>query len=157
MFTQVIIRKRKTDGRTYDGRTDGLTDDQRETIIPRHYCMAGYKNRLSRHYWGCLCSLANYSVAYKETQSNRDSDFRDFVCALFPKAIPVLLLFYSTLDGVVPCGGRKKVSPYIIIVQDIIFYFFGIIEPILVILQIEYRLSRRKGVRMQHRKPQFCI
>ena len=39
MFTQVIIRKRKTDGRT----TDGLTDDQRETIIPRHYCVAGYK------------------------------------------------------------------------------------------------------------------
>ena len=41
MFTQVIIRKRKTDGRT----TDGLTDDQRETIIPRHYCVAGYKKR----------------------------------------------------------------------------------------------------------------
>ena len=48
MFTQVIIRKRKTDGRTtdggMDGQTDGLTDDQRETIIPRHYCVAGYKN-----------------------------------------------------------------------------------------------------------------
>ena len=24
---------------------DGLTDDQRETIIPRHYCVAGYKNK----------------------------------------------------------------------------------------------------------------
>ena len=35
---------------------------------------------------GCL-SLANYSVAYEETQSNRVSDFRDFVCSLFPKAI----------------------------------------------------------------------
>ena len=48
MFTQVIIRKRKTDGRTYDrrtdGQTDGLTDNQRETIIPRHYCVVGYKN-----------------------------------------------------------------------------------------------------------------
>ena len=32
--------------------------------------------------------------------------------------------------------------PYIIIVQ-VIFYFFGLIEPILVILKIEYRLSRR--------------
>ena len=51
MFTQVIIRKRKTDGRAYDeraydrrtdGQTDGLTDDQRETIIPCHYCVAGY-------------------------------------------------------------------------------------------------------------------
>ena len=45
MFTKVITRKRKrtdvrtTDGRT-DRRTDGLMDDQRETIIPRHW----YKN-----------------------------------------------------------------------------------------------------------------
>ena len=44
MFTQVIIRKRKTDGRTGVRRTDGLTDDQRETIIPRHYCVVGYNN-----------------------------------------------------------------------------------------------------------------
>ena len=36
---------------------------------------------------GDVCSLANYSVAYEETQSNRVSDFRDFVCSLFPKAI----------------------------------------------------------------------
>ena len=35
---------------------------------------------------GGVCSLANYSVAYGETQSNRVSDFRDFVCSLFPKA-----------------------------------------------------------------------
>ena len=32
-------------------------------------------------------SLANYSVAYEETQSNRVSDFRNFVCSLFPKAL----------------------------------------------------------------------
>ena len=31
--------------------------------------------------------LSNYSVAYEETQLNRVSDFRDFVCSLFPKAI----------------------------------------------------------------------
>ena len=43
--------------------------------------------------WG-VCSLANYSVAYEATQSNRVSDFRDFVCSLFPKAILFLLLFY---------------------------------------------------------------
>ena len=43
-----------------------------------------------------LCSLANYSVAYEETQSNRVSDFRDFVCSLFPKAI--LFNFYITID-----------------------------------------------------------
>ena len=39
MRTQVIIRRRKT-----DWRTDRHTDVQRETIIPRHYCVAGYKN-----------------------------------------------------------------------------------------------------------------
>ena len=47
MFTQVIIRKRKTDVRTRDGQTDGHTDDQRETIIPRHYCVVGYNKELS--------------------------------------------------------------------------------------------------------------
>ena len=41
----------------------------------------------------CVCSLANFSDAYKETQSNRVSDFRDLMCSLFPKAI--LFDFYS--------------------------------------------------------------
>ena len=36
---------------------------------------------------GGLCSLANYSVAYEETQSNRVSEFRDFVYSMFRKAI----------------------------------------------------------------------
>ena len=44
---------------------------------------------------GGVCSLANYSVAYEETQSNRVSDFHDFVCSLFPKAI--LFYFYFTI------------------------------------------------------------
>ena len=39
---------------------------------------------------GGVCSLAHYSVAYEETQSNRGSDFRNSVCSLFQKAI----LFY---------------------------------------------------------------
>ena len=42
---------------------------------------------------GGVCSLANYSVAYEETQSNRVSGCRDFVCSLFTKAI--LFDFYS--------------------------------------------------------------
>ena len=46
--------------------------------------------RLSRRYWG-VCSLANYNVA----QSNRVSDFRDFVCSLFSNAI--LFYFYFKL------------------------------------------------------------
>ena len=40
MFTQVIIWKQNTDGR----RMDRHTDVQRETIIPRQYRVAGYKN-----------------------------------------------------------------------------------------------------------------
>ena len=27
---------------------DALTDDQRETIIPRHYCVAGYKKTFQK-------------------------------------------------------------------------------------------------------------
>ena len=42
---------------------------------------------------GCVCSLANYSVAYEETQSNRVSDFRDFVCSFFSKSNPFWLIF----------------------------------------------------------------
>ena len=41
MFTQVIIWKRKTDGRT--DVPNRHTDVQCETIIPRHYRVAGYK------------------------------------------------------------------------------------------------------------------
>ena len=36
---------------------------------------------------GSVCSLANHSIAYEETPSNRVSDFPDFVCSLFPKAV----------------------------------------------------------------------
>ena len=41
-----------------------------------------------------VCSLANYNVAYEETQSNRVSDCRVFVCSLCSKGNPFLLLFY---------------------------------------------------------------
>ena len=52
MFTQVIIRKRKqTEGRTTDGRTDRHTDVQRENIIPRHYRVAGYKKYILLYYY----------------------------------------------------------------------------------------------------------
>ena len=43
---------------------------------------------------GGVCNLANYSVVYEETQSNRVSDFPIFMI-LFPKAI--LFDFYITL------------------------------------------------------------
>ena len=34
MFTLVIIRKRKTDGRTYDWRMDGRTDTRTSNVKP---------------------------------------------------------------------------------------------------------------------------
>ena len=43
----------------------------------------------------------NYSVAYEETQSNRVSYFRDFVCCLFPKAVLFYFYFSYTLEGTV--------------------------------------------------------
>ena len=46
---------------------------------------------------GCVCSFANYSVAYEETQSNRVSDFRNFVCS---KGNPFRLLFYALVHKV---------------------------------------------------------
>ena len=50
---------------------------------------------------GGVCSLANYNVAYKDTQSNRVSDFRDFVCSLFPKAILLdLYVYICTADHI---------------------------------------------------------
>ena len=54
-----------------------------------HWAHHGYfENRIPlKPVLGSVCSLANYSVAYEETQSNRVSDFRDFVYSLFPKAI----------------------------------------------------------------------
>ena len=47
MFTQVIIRKRKT-----DGRTNRHTNVQRETIIPRHYRVVGFNN--GKKYTVCI-------------------------------------------------------------------------------------------------------
>ena len=59
-----------------------------------------------------VCGLANYSVAYEETQSNRVSDFRDFCMFFVSQGNHFLLLFYSAVAGVVLCGGCKK-SPRI--------------------------------------------
>ena len=42
--------EKRTDGRMdgqTDGQMDGLTDDQHETIIPHHYCVAGYNNNIN--------------------------------------------------------------------------------------------------------------
>ena len=58
-----------------------------------HWAHGYFDNRIPlKTALGGVCSLANYSVAYGETQSNRVSDFRDFVRFLFPKAILFVFL-----------------------------------------------------------------
>ena len=56
-----------------------------------------------------LYSLANYSIAYEETQSNRVLDFRDFVCSLFPKALTfIILMFNSMVTNLPGAPGYKR-------------------------------------------------
>ena len=63
-------------------------------------------------------------------------------CVFFiSKGNPFWLLFYSTVAGVVPCGSSKK-SLHILSWCRLYLISFGIIEPILVILKIEYSFSR---------------
>ena len=71
--------------------------------VLRHTQDIRYRNRLKTEEISKQRSLLrvrglhifiDYSVAYEGTQSNRVSDFRDFVCSLFPKAI--LFDFYLT-------------------------------------------------------------
>ena len=59
---------------------------------------------------GAYAAVANYSVAHEGAQSNRVSDFPDFVCSSFQWQS--FLTFYSTVAGFVPCGGLKT-SPRI--------------------------------------------
>ena len=49
--------EKRTDGRTHDGQTDGLMDDQRETIIPRHYCVVGYKKEQNKILFTYMCKF----------------------------------------------------------------------------------------------------
>ena len=50
-----------------------------------------------------VCSLANNTVAYEETQSNRVSYFRDFVFFV-SKGNPFLLLFIRSVCFVIVCS-----------------------------------------------------
>ena len=51
---------------------------------------------------------------------------------------------YSTVAGVVPCGGRKK-SPRISSECRLYFISFGIFKPILVILEFQLPLKAALG------------
>ena len=51
--------------------------------------------------WWRVCTLANYRVAYEKTQSNRVSDFHDFMCSLFPKVI-LFDFYFSKKNNLLP-------------------------------------------------------
>ena len=47
-------------------------------------------------------------VAYEETQSNRVSDFHDFVCSLFPKAILFFFFYFYLILHAIRLLKRNK-------------------------------------------------
>ena len=71
-----------------DGNNEHFKTNTISVFISRRIAHPGYfDNRIPlKPALGGVCSLANYSVAYEETQSNRVSDFRD-LCDVFSKAI----------------------------------------------------------------------
>ena len=74
-----------------------------------HWAHPGYfENRIPlKPALGGVCGLANYSVVYEETQSNRLRYL--WFCVFFvSKGNRFWLIFYSTVAGVVLCGGRKN-------------------------------------------------
>ena len=50
---------------------------------------------------GACAASQSIMFAYEETETNRVSDFRDFVCFLFTK--PIIFYFYFTLLQLVLC------------------------------------------------------
>ena len=55
-------------------------------LTPFHYLESSNAERDIKHY---------YHHLHEETQSNRASDFCDFLCSLFSKAILLTVLFFS--------------------------------------------------------------
>ena len=72
MLTQVIIWKQKTDGR----RTDWLRDNQCETIISSHYCVAGYKKSFKMYIcWPFWISDSN-NLSYFRSSSHPNASYQ---------------------------------------------------------------------------------
>ena len=61
---------------------------------------------------GGICRFTNYSVAYVKTQSNRVSDFHDFVCSFFLKAILFDFYFHKPLIRVLM--PLSFISPFVV-------------------------------------------
>ena len=66
-FTQVIVRKRK-----YGRMMDGHTDSQCDTIIPRHYHVAGYKKgrKCIIRLWKGRGTIGQFNDAVNKTEYN---------------------------------------------------------------------------------------
>ena len=88
LFTQVIIRKQKTDRQTdlrlmdgwMDKQTDRHTDVQCETKIPCHYHVAGYKNSPDQ-----FAKLALQLLLFNPTNFKRTGYIHFFFYSFFYK------------------------------------------------------------------------
>ena len=89
-------------GRT--DKTDGLADNQCETIIPRHYCVAGYKNSAHKTYIHTFVSIGCFQEHKKKKK--RKNIFAP-LCFMY--------LFYLNLFGLFYyyyyfASGKKYIS-----------------------------------------------
>ena len=102
MFTQVIIRKQK---QTDDRWMDRLTNNQRENIIPCHYCVAGYKKRSCSY-----SSFPHYFIYISNFRSQITYSFVKWGCSIycFPHFRNSDISRYGYLEVFlrVPCNSR---------------------------------------------------
>ena len=99
---------------------------------------------------GCVCSLANYSVAYEEIQSNGVSYLIDFVCPLFPKAI--LFDFYFIILTVLRRWSRCYCLLFVVyskrrFVFSLVLCYFVLVFSVLLALRLP-RLGKRELILM---------
>ena len=71
-----------------------------------------FENRIVRKpALGGVCSLTNYGVTYENTKSSRASDYRDFVCSLFPKAVLFDFYFKNLLSQGTSFPTKRRLRP----------------------------------------------
>ena len=115
------------------------------SVHPKQHSLETNINKISRNpnFIVTAHAASQTKVLHMKRLNQTESPIFEIFCVFFvSKGNPFLILFYSTVAGVVPCGCRKK-SPRTSSECRLYFISFGIIEPILVILKVEYRLSLR--------------
>ena len=106
-FTPVVTRKRKY-GRTTDGQTDGHSDSQRDTIIPRHYRVAGYKKEKNlKHLRTTNCSGRNQfpkGLNYMYSVFEEELSWAIFL----PEDLSLAFCHFRTLNHILPIDYERS-------------------------------------------------